>query len=127
ETLLLRAEQAALPAGTFAPSRAWLRFHRGWAFAVCGCADATVGKLDVEARPRPNRRGCPQRTAVTITHQRKTAREHAAIGISGQQLPGAAQARDAAVAENPEGAMRAITERRGLLPAPLDAVRQQPR
>ena len=88
---------------------------------------AAIGKFDVQTRPRPDRSRCPQRLPVAIAHQRKAAREHAAIGIGGQQLSGAAQTCDAAVAENPEGAVRAIAERGGLLPAPLDTVRQQPR
>ena len=56
------------------------------AHALRGGADAAVGELDVEAHAGLHRRGGAQRMPAAVAHQRKAARQHAAIGERRQQL-----------------------------------------
>ena len=50
--------------------------------------------------------------AAAVAHQRKAARQHAAIGERGQQLSGALQPRGAVVEQRPDRALGALGQGR---------------
>src|SRR5262249_44119000 len=88
----LAAEQVALTGAAAAAARPWR--HRRERLIGRSCyrcfrpsADATIGELDVEAHALADRRRVRQRAPVGVTHQRKTPRQHAAMGERVEKLP----------------------------------------
>src|SRR5258708_32663974 len=79
-------EQIALP-----PTAAALRARLGiWRIrrwlAIGAGADAAVGELDFDRHARSDGPGAMQRLAGGVADERKTARQHAAIGERREQL-----------------------------------------
>ena len=60
---------------------------------IRGGGDASVGKFQIEPRPRSDAGGSAHRVALLVAHQRKAARQHAAIGQRRQQLAAVGDAR----------------------------------
>jgi len=85
-----------------------------------------IGKLDIKPHSPRNRRGRTQWMSVAIPHKCEPARKHSAIGVSRQQLPGAAQAFNAPIPKNSQGAKRAIAKGSRLFLAAFNTVRQKP-
>jgi hypothetical protein len=65
--------------------------------------------------------------SITVPDKSEPARKHSAIGISRQQLPRAAQALNAPIPKNPQGALRAVAEGGCLFLAAFNTMRQQSR
>src|SRR5690606_19266714 len=89
------SEQAALPASRlrFRPCR---RSRRSRLAALCARRHTPVAELDLQRQPRRDGLGRTQRRAVGAAHQREAAREHALVGIGGEQLARALHTRLAA-------------------------------
>ena len=67
--------------------------RRGRPIRIRGGADAAVGEFDRQMRARSDRGGGMHGVALLVAHQRKAAREHAAIGQRRQQLAAMGDAR----------------------------------
>jgi hypothetical protein len=62
-----------------------------------------------------------------IADKREPTGQNATVGISREQLPGAPQALNATIEDNPQGTSRAPAETGRLFLAAFNAMRQQPR
>ena len=81
-----------------------------------------VGKFDVELHAGVHLGCLPQRTTFEITHQRKAARKHAAMGERGQQLPAALKRRDAVSKQELRRTLAALGQRGDAFALPVDAI-----
>src|SRR5262245_60952734 len=80
-----------------------------------------VRKLEVEPHARAHRRRLPQRAPVEIAHERKAAREHAAMRERIEQLSAALDRGEALTQQQPRRAFAALGERGHAFMLPRDA------
>src|SRR5688500_17806241 len=120
----LTAEQAALSLGA-AAARARLcgsRRRRRRIRALGHRANAAVGELDADPHPgRDGGRGA-ERGSFGVAHERKAARQDAAIREGGEQLAGALDMRFALADQRHGGAGRTLREPEKLLALARDLV-----
>src|SRR5579864_367073 len=108
---------AAAAGAAAPPRRRWRRFRHHPRVTGDG-ADAAIGKFNIEPHPGADRRSRPQRLTGAIAYQRKTPRQHPAIGKRREQLPSAVETREPPVENRADGALRPMRERHQALALP---------